>query len=66
VFRNWWKALSAVVVGNLVYFLLLMPHLPVAGRHRPNQLDWGLVVDFWVCVAMYGLVDLVVRKLRTL
>jgi hypothetical protein len=40
-----------------------MPYLPPAGRHRPNHLDWGLAVDFWVCVAIYGLIDLVARKL---
>ena len=56
------KALFAVVFGNALYFLVLLPHLPVAGRHRPNRLDWGLLVDFWVCLAMYGLVDLLARK----
>ena len=40
-----------------------MPYLPAAGQHRPNHLDWGLAVDFWVCVAIYGLIDLISRKL---
>ena len=39
-----------------------MPHLPAAGRHRPDRLDLGLIVDFWVCVAMYGVIELVDRK----
>ena len=64
MFRKWLKALVAVVLGNAVYFLVLLPYLPPAGRHRPNQLDWGLLVDFWVCLAMYGLVDLSTRKLQ--
>jgi hypothetical protein len=64
VLRNWLKALLAVLLGNLVYFRLLMPHLPLAGRHRPNRLDWGLAVDFWVCLCVYGLIDLFARKLR--
>ena len=64
VLGKWLKALVAVLLGNLVYFLLLAPHLPAAGRHRPNHLDWDLVIDFWVCVAMYGLVDLVARNVR--
>lgn len=51
-----------MLVGNAVYFLLLMPHLPPVGRHRPNRLDWGLLVDFWVCLAIFGLVDLFTRK----
>ena len=62
VLRNWLNALVAVLLGNVVYFLLLAPHLPSVGRHRPNHLDWGLVVDFWTCLAMYGLVDLIARK----
>lgn len=62
--RNWLKALFAVLLGNLIYLLVLMPHLPAAGRHRPNHLDWGLVVDFWVCLALYGVIDWIIRKFR--
>ena len=52
------KQTVAVVVGNLLYFFVLMPHLPAAGRHRPDRLDLGLIVDFWVCVALYGVIEL--------
>jgi hypothetical protein len=58
--RNFWKSLAAVVLGNAVYFLL-MPHLPSAARHAPNRLDVGLVVDFWVCLVVYGIIDLAIR-----
>ncbi|HEY3929519.1 MAG TPA: hypothetical protein VGL89_14185 [Candidatus Koribacter sp.] len=61
--RRWLKALAAVLLGNLVYFLL-MPHLPPAARHHPERLDWGLLVDFWFCVAFFGLIDLAARKLK--
>ncbi len=54
----------AVVAGNLLYFFVLMPHLPPGGRHRPDQLDLGLLVDFWICVVVYGLIELVDRKAR--
>jgi hypothetical protein len=64
VLRRLLKQTIAVVVGNLLYFFLLMPHLPVAGRHRPDQLDLGLVVDFWICVVVYGVVELVDRRLK--
>ena len=56
------KQTVAVVVGNLLYFFVLMPHLPAAGRHRPDRLDLGLIVDFWVCVVLYGVIELVDRK----
>lgn len=56
------KQLIAVVAGNLLYFFVLMPHLPPAGRHQPNRLDLGLIVDFWVCVVIYGLIELLDRR----
>ena len=53
------------MVGNLLYFFVLMPHLPAAGRHRPDKLDLGLVVDFWICVVVYGLIELIDRRRRS-
>ena len=58
------KQTIAVVVGNLLYFFVLVPHLPAAGQHRPGRLDLGWIVDFWICVALYGVVELVDRRLR--
>jgi hypothetical protein len=62
VLRRLLKQLVAIVAGNLLYFFVLMPHLPSAGRHRPDRLDLGLVVDFWVCVVIYGVIELADRK----
>ena len=53
------KQLIAVIGGILLYSFVLMPHLPPAGRHRPGKLDLGLVVDFWVCVVVYGVIELI-------
>ena len=51
---NLLQAFFAVVLGNLVYFFLGPAfHLPA---HRPFQFDWGLIVDFWLCVVAYGLI----------
>jgi hypothetical protein len=51
---NLLQAFFAVVLGNLAYFFLGPAfHLP---RHRPFRLDWGLIVDFWLCVVAYGLI----------
>ncbi len=58
------KQTIAVVAGNLLYFFVLMPHLPPSGRHRPDRLDLGLIVDFWVCVVVYGVIELFDRKRR--
>jgi hypothetical protein len=64
VLRRLLKQTIAIVAGNLVYFFVLTPHLPPAGRHRPDRLDLGLIVDFWVCVVLYGLIELVDRRRR--
>ncbi len=50
-----WRQFIAVVAGNLIY-LVLEPHLPARGQHQPGNLDWGLAVDFWICVVCYGLI----------
>jgi hypothetical protein len=55
VLTNFLQALSAIVLGNVVYFLLL-PSLPPAMHHRPFQMDLGTVVDFWFCVVAYGVI----------
>ncbi|MGA2687285.1 MAG: hypothetical protein ABSE85_04355 [Candidatus Korobacteraceae bacterium] len=62
VLRKLLKQTVAVVVGNLLYYFVLMPHLPPAGRHHPDRLDLGLIVDFWLCVVLYGVIELVDRK----
>jgi len=62
--RRLLKQFVAIVVGNLIYFFALMPHLPPAGRHRPERLDLGLLVDFWVCVVVYGIIEWIDRKRR--
>jgi len=64
VLRRLLKQTIAVVVGNLLYFFVIMPHLPAAGQHCPDRLDLGLIVDFWICVVLYGVVELVDRRLR--
>jgi hypothetical protein len=65
VLRRLFKQLIAIVAGNLLYFFVLMPHLPPAGRHHPDRIDLGLLVDFWVCVVLYGLIVLLDRKWRS-
>jgi hypothetical protein len=55
VLVNLLQALVAIILGNLVYFLLL-PSLPPIARHHRFQLDLGTVVDFWFCLVAYGLI----------
>ena len=55
-----WRQFIAVVAGNVIY-LLVEPHLPARGQHQLYHIDWGLAVDFWICVACYGLLQAVWR-----
>lgn len=64
MWRQLAKQAIAVIGGNLIYFFLLMPHLPPGGRHHPDRLDLGLLVDFWVCVVLYGVIELADRRRR--
>ena len=50
--RNFLDALLAVLAGNGIYFLL-MPHLPHVARHALFKEDWGLLVDFVICAAIF-------------
>jgi hypothetical protein len=52
---NFIQALAAIVLGNIVYFLLV-PSLPPSARHQPTHLDLGMLIDFWFCVVAYGLI----------
>jgi hypothetical protein len=55
VFANFLQALLAIVLGNIVYFLLL-PSLPPVARHHPFRIDLGTALDFWFCLVAYGLI----------
>ncbi len=58
------KSLLAILLGNLIYFVAILPHVPAAGRHQPFRLDLGLVIDFWTCVACWGVIEMASRKRR--
>jgi hypothetical protein len=60
VLINLLQALLAIILGNVVYFLLI-PSLPPVARHRPLHLDLGIVLDFWLCLVAYGLIRTVRR-----
>ena len=51
------------MLGNAIYFLL-MPHLPLAAQHRTYTLlpDLGLLVDFWICLVLYGVIAFLFRS----
>jgi len=53
--KNFFDALVAVLAGNAIYYLLT-PRLPAVARHRLFQEDWGLLVDFAICTAIFAAV----------
>src|ERR1700730_8682880 len=58
---KWLEYLVAILIGNAIYYLSLAPHLPDALRHQGFQIDGGVLVDFAVCVGVYGLIRLGIR-----
>jgi hypothetical protein len=61
--KRWIKYLIAIVLGNAVYFLLA-PVLPLAAQHHPYHADLGLFVALWFCVAIYGVIELLLFLLQ--
>ena len=49
---------AAILAGNALYFLVLAPQLPASWQHQPFVLDRGLLLDFGLCLAAYGLIRL--------
>jgi hypothetical protein len=49
-----------VVIGNAIYFALT-PLLPQNARHTAFKLDWGLVLDFWICVVVFNLLLMIFK-----
>ena len=60
--RIYWKSIVAVLTGNFIYFVLLWSWLPPHARHRRNQVDLGLLIDFWICLFVWGLLEFVLRR----
>lgn len=62
--RNFLDALFAVMAGNAIYFVL-MPHLPLAVRHSLFKEDWGLLIDFLICLSIFVAVKIGRRERRS-
>jgi hypothetical protein len=58
---KWLEYLVAILIGNAIYYLSLAPHLPDSLRHQGFGIDAGALLDFAICVAVYGLIRVGVR-----
>jgi hypothetical protein len=64
VSANFWRSLVAVLLGNALYFACSQ-YLPPAARHNTAGFDLGLVVDFWFCLVVMGVLELWYRHKKT-
>jgi hypothetical protein len=55
---KWIKFTVSILLGNVLYFAV-SPHLPAAAQHRTWAVDLGTIVDFWMCLMIYGLLELI-------
>ncbi len=53
-FQRLSRYLLAILIGNVIYFAL-SPHLPASLQGAASQFGWGTLLDFAICVAVYGL-----------
>ncbi|HTU36166.1 MAG TPA: hypothetical protein VMF66_20375 [Candidatus Acidoferrum sp.] len=53
--KRWFEYLVAILIGNAIYYFSLMPHLPEELQHQGFRIDLGMLLDFAVCVSVYGL-----------
>lgn len=56
----------AILLGNAIYFGVLYPALPAALKNQPWKVDAGLLLDFFICLLVYGAIRLGVRHARRL
>ena len=56
--RRWVEYLISVLVGNAIYFAVLLPGLPSALQHQPFAVDLGLLLAFLCCVLVYAAIRL--------
>jgi len=56
--RRWVEYLISVLVGNAIYFAVLLPGLPRSLQHQPFSVDAGLLLAFLCCVLVYGAIRL--------
>lgn len=58
---NFLHALVAVLAGNAAYFLL-EKYMPASAHHSPFKIDLGMVVDFWFCLVVFGVVKTIAAR----
>jgi hypothetical protein len=56
--RRWLEYLIAILLGNVIYYYSIVPHLSKAFQHTGYRIDLGMLLDFVICVAVYGLIRL--------
>jgi len=56
--RRWLEYLIAILLGNIIYFFSLEPHLPLSLHHQGFKVDLGSALDLAVCAVVYGLMRL--------
>jgi hypothetical protein len=60
--RRWIEFGVSIALGHALYSLVLFPEL----RHVPLRFDMGLLLDFGLCVLVYGVIRLAVAHARRL
>ena len=55
---NFRRSLIAILLGNALYYASWR-FLPPRAQHHLYGIDWGLAVDFWMCLACWGILKMI-------
>ena len=62
VSRAWqWGEYFLAILAGIILYLSIEPALPASLHHRLDRTDPGVLLEFLLCAAMYGLVRLARR-----
>jgi len=64
IFSGLGESFLAVLLGNIIYFAAA-PALPPGLQHQLFRPDLGLLLDFLVCAAVFGVIRLARTRLLT-
>jgi uncharacterized membrane protein len=62
-FGKFIKIVLAVIGGNALYYSF-EDRLPDIFHHKIFSWDWGLLLDFWLCVFLWVILDFLSRFRR--
>jgi hypothetical protein len=59
------RGVAAILLGNAIYFAVLLPRVPAWLQHQPFHADPGLLLDAVLCILAYWAMGLLPSRRPT-